>query len=171
MTSHATTATPAHIGWRLVALIYDIWPIMALWLAASALMLLLRGGEPVTPGSAAALLEAVWLWTVTGAYLVLSWSRGGATLGMRPWRLRVVAASGQPAQWAALAARYAWSTAPALLTLELAALLPWSNSHMPFWLASAVALISPLWSLFNDERAALYDQLSGTRFVRLTAAA
>ena len=171
MTSHPTPATPGHIGWRLVALIYDIWPIMALWLAASALMLLLRGGEPVTPGSAGALLEAVWLWTVTGIYLVLSWSRGGATLGMRPWRLRVVAASGQSARWTALAARYAWSTVPALLTLELAALLPWNAPHMPFWLASAVALIGPLWSLFNDERAALYDQLSGTRFVRLRAAA
>lgn len=171
MTSPNLSATPAQIGWRLVALIYDIWPILALWLAASALMLFLRGGELVTPGSAAALLEAVWLWTVTGVYLVLSWSRGGATLGMRPWRLRVVTASGQTARWTALAARYAWSTAPALLTLELAALLPWHTPYMPFWLASAVALMGPLWSLFNDDRAALYDQLSGTRFVRLTAAA
>jgi len=161
---------PAQLGWRLVALIYDIWPILAIWLAASALMLLLRGGEPVVPGSGAALFEVVWLWTVTGAYLVLSWSRGGATLGMRPWRLRVVASSGQSARWPALAARYAWSTAPALVALELAALAPWNDPLMAFWLAGAVALMGPAWSLFNDERAALYDQLSGTRFVRLSPA-
>lgn len=170
MTSPTLSATPAHIGWRLVALIYDIWPILALWLAASALMLLLRGGQPVTPDSTGALLELVWLWTVTGAYLVLSWSRGGATLGMRPWRLRVVASNGQSATWRALMARYAWSTAPALIALEVAALVSWKDTHMPFWIAGSVALIGPLWSLASGERAALYDQLSGTRFVRLTPA-
>ena len=37
-------ARPAHLGWRLFALVYDFFPMLALWFAASGLMLLARGG-------------------------------------------------------------------------------------------------------------------------------
>jgi uncharacterized RDD family membrane protein YckC len=54
-------------------------------------------------GSHLGLLEFAILWLVTGAYAVVSWRRGGQTLGMRPWRLRVVAAQGgRPARNALL---------------------------------------------------------------------
>jgi len=166
----ATVATPAHLGWRLAALSYDLFPVIALVFAASALMLLVRGGEPVTPESAAAYLEMAWLWTACGAYFVLSWRRGGQTLGMRPWRLRVVDAQGRTPSWAALCARYAAATLPALGALYLAALLPWADRLMPYWIACAVAAAGPLWSLIDGESRALYERWSGTRFVRLSAA-
>lgn len=169
MNKTAPPAAPAHLGWRLAALSYDLFPVIALLFAASALMLLVRGGEAVAPESFGAYLEMVWLWAVCGAYFVLSWRRGGQTLGMRPWRLRVVDAGGRSPGWWALCGRYAGATLPALGALYLAALLPWSDRLMPYWIASAVAVAGPLWSLFDRESRALYDCWSGTRFVRLTA--
>ena len=57
-------------------------------------------------------LEFLTLWLLVGAYFVLSWRRGGQTMGMRPWRLKVVAADGKPASVRALWLRYAvaWLT-------------------------------------------------------------
>jgi uncharacterized RDD family membrane protein YckC len=34
------------------------------------------------------------LFVVTAAYFVISWTRGGQTIGMRAWRLRIVDADG-----------------------------------------------------------------------------
>ena len=137
-------ARPAHLGWRLFALVYDFFPMLALWFATSGLMLLVRGGRPVAPDSVAAWLELALLWAVTGAYALLSWRRGGQTLGMRPWRLKVVAADGHPARTGALALRYA------VATLSLAA------GGLGF-----------LWCLLDRDHRAWHDLASGTVLVRL----
>jgi uncharacterized RDD family membrane protein YckC len=137
-------AQPAHLGWRLLALVYDSLPIIALWFLASALVLLLRGGIPVTPWSAAFWLQNLALWGLTGLYAVESWRRGGQTLGMRPWRLCVVDAGGRSADRRRLWRRYALAT----LSLGLAG-------------------AGFLWSLLDPERRSLHDLLSGTRLVRL----
>ena len=138
-------ARPAHLGWRLFALVYDFFPMLALWFAASGLMLLARGGRPVDPGSLLAWLALALLWAVTGAYALLSWRRGGQTLGMRPWRLKVVAADGRPAGPRALALRYA------VATLSLAA------GGLGF-----------VWCLFDREHRAWHDLASRTLLVRLS---
>src|SRR3546814_5620008 len=38
-------------------------------------------------------------WLLSGLYAVVSWRRGGQTLGMRPWRLVVVGADGSAPSW------------------------------------------------------------------------
>lgn len=142
--SPALAARPAHLGWRLLALVYDFFPVLALWFATAGLMLLVRGGEPVPPGSVWAWAEFVLLWAVTGGYGLLSWKRGGQTLGMRPWRLKVLSADGRIATPRALALRYA------VATLSLAAL------GLGF-----------LWSFIDRERRTWHDLASGTVLVRL----
>lgn len=139
-------ARPAHLGWRLFALVYDFFPVLALWFAAAGLMLALRGGTPVVPGSPAAWAELVLLWATSGGYAWLSWRRGGQTLGMRPWRLKVVAADGGPPSGRALAIRYA------VATLSLAA-----------------AGLGFLWCLVDRDRRGWHDLASGTVLVRLSA--
>lgn len=131
----------AHPGWRLLALVYDSLPVLALWLAASALVLLLRGGVPVVPCSLAWWLQVLGLWGLTGLYAVESWRHGGQTLGMRPWRLRVEAAGASRAR---LWARYA------LASLGLLA------GGAGLWIG---------W--FSADRCTPHDRLSGTRLVRL----
>src|SRR3546814_7402112 len=53
----------------------------------------------------------LWItcWLLSGLYAVVSWRRGGQTLGMRPWRLAVVGADGSVPSWRALCVRYARS--------------------------------------------------------------
>lgn len=143
-TPDRTAARPAHLGWRLLALVYDVFPVLALWFAASGLMLALRGGRVVDPGSPASWLAFGLLWATSGAYALLSWRRGGQTLGMRPWRLKVVAADGGRAGTRALVVRYA------VATLSLAA-----------------AGLGLLWCLVDRERRGWHDLASGTVLVRL----
>ena len=87
----------------------------------------------------------LWIvcWAIAGAYAVLSWRGGGQTLGMRPWKLRVVGADGQPPTTQALARRYAIGSLSLLL------------GGLGFW-----------WAWFDRDRLAWHDRGSGTRLVR-----
>ncbi|HZH44620.1 MAG TPA: RDD family protein [Lysobacter sp.] len=147
MASHPEPAR-ALIGWRLLALFYDLWPMVALWMLAS---LAFTFGYTFAHGTRAnippwsAWQWALWsaCWLLTGLYAVLSWRRGGQTLGMRPWRLRLSAVDGGPASIRALALRYAVGT------LSLLA------GGLGFW-----------WAWFDRERLTWHDRASGTRLQR-----
>ena len=172
MTVSIPQARPAHVGWRLLALVYDLFPVFAVVLAFGAVVTAIAAalGHPDLsdlPWMAPLLVAGAW--SVAGAYFVLSWSRGGQTLGMRPWRLKVVGGDGRPAGRGALLRRYAVATVPAIVGIELIALLPGIERLLPFWIGLAIAAAGPLWSLVDREGQALYDRFSGTRFVRLAA--
>ncbi len=138
-------AIPAALIYRLLAIIYDLLPLAALWMATSAAMLLARGGEKVAPNSPAALFEFILLLLVSFAYLGVSWRRGGQTLGMRAWRLRLVCVDGSaPPSWGTLISRY------------LFAAISWAACGLGF-----------LWSLIDSERRTWHDLASGTVLVRL----
>ena len=111
----------------------------------SGLFLWLNGGRTVEHQPLVAALEFLSLWALAGAYFVLSWRRGGQTVGMRPWRLKVVAADGRPASARALWLRY-----------------------LVAWLTPVIGLA---WCLVDGERRGLHDLASGTVFVRLQAPA
>ena len=137
-------ARPAHLGWRLLALVYDALPNIAIWFAVSAVGLLLRPGHAAFAAWSAG-QWALWgvCWAISGLYAVHAWRRGG-TLGMRPWRLRVVAADGGPASVRALWLRYAAATV-SLLALGLGF----------------------LWALVDRDRRALHDLIAGTTLLKI----
>ena len=136
-------ALPAALGWRLLAMTYDAIPLLPLALLVSASSLVLNGLQPVThPLGRGAL--AVTLWAAIGGYFVLSWRRGGQTMGMRPWRLKVLDRAGAPARTGALWTRYA------VATVSLFA------GGLGF-----------LWALVDGERRTWHDLASGTVLVRL----
>ena len=60
---------------------------------ATLAIVALRGGEPVPPGQ---LGYQLLLLGATAVFFITSWLRGGQTLGMRAWRLRVELESGEP---------------------------------------------------------------------------
>jgi len=73
--------------WKHVAaLLYDIFPILGIFLITSLFLVLLRGGEEVKPGT-------IWLQLLLLAevylYFTYSWIKGGQTLGMRAWKLGI----------------------------------------------------------------------------------
>ncbi|GAB3334533.1 RDD family protein [Marilutibacter aestuarii] len=137
------------IGWRLLALFYDVWPVLALWMLASAVFTVgyyLAGHgarENIAPFSALQWLLWGVCWGLSGLYAVVSWRRGGQTLGMRPWRLRLVSAGGGPTDPRALWRRYAVGS------LSLLA------GGLGFW-----------WAWFDRDRLTWHDRASGTRVVR-----
>ncbi|MBB1473719.1 MULTISPECIES: RDD family protein [unclassified Luteimonas] len=151
--AHAAATTPSRphalVGWRLLALFYDLWPALALWFALSALFAygyMLAGHdarENIPPFSLLQWLLWLACWLAAGAYATVSWKRGGQTLGMRPWRLRVVAESGGTPAWQALWLRYAVGT------LSLLA------AGCGFW-----------WAWIDRDRLTWHDRASQTRLRR-----
>lgn len=138
------------VGWRLLALFYDFWPALALWMLVSLCFTLgytIAGHDPhqnIAPLSGLQWLLWLACWLVAGLYAVISWRRGGQTLGMRPWRLRVVDAGGGTPSWHALWLRYVLGTVSLLL------------AGLGFW-----------WAWFDRGRLTWHDRLSGTRMLRL----
>jgi uncharacterized RDD family membrane protein YckC len=149
MTSTDTASnTPAPrpstlLGWRLLAMIYDFFPVLGLWFATGAVAMLLHGGEPIYGDTLAGWLELCALWLVTGLYATLSWRRGGQTLGMRPWRLRVITGDGGKPAWSKLWIRYGVATLSLLLV------------GLGFW-----------WAWFDRGRLTWHDRASATRMRR-----
>jgi uncharacterized RDD family membrane protein YckC len=141
----------ALLGWRLLALFYDAWPVLALWMLVSAAFTLgytFLGHHParqnIPPLSPLQWLLWLTCWGVSGVYATVSWRRGGQTLGMRPWRLVLIAADGStPPGWKTLWLRYAVAT----LSLLCAGLGLW-------------------WAWFDRDRLTWHDRASGTRLVR-----
>ena len=134
------------VGWRLLALTYDFFPVLALWFATAGIFTLLHG-DAVRGGWLGG-LEFVVMWVVAGLYATASWRRGGQTIGMRPWRLRVESAGdGGNASWRALWLRYAVGSVSLLL------------AGAGFW-----------WAWINPGKLTWHDRASGTRILREKAA-
>lgn len=151
-----TTPTPpperprSLIGWRLLALGYDLWPVLALWMLVAVPFTLgytfLGHHDPhrnIAPFSPLSWLLWASCWLATGLYATISWRRGGQTLGMRPWRLRLAGRGDGPVPWKALWLRY------------LAGTLSLLAGGLGFW-----------WAWLDREKLTLHDRISGTRLVR-----
>ncbi|TZF91253.1 RDD family protein [Cognatilysobacter lacus] len=145
----STPTLRAHIGWRLLALSYDFWPVAALWMLTSAAFNVaysLAGHarrEYVAPFTWLGTLLWITCWLIAGIYAVVSWQRGGQTIGMRPWRLRLVGLHAPPDR-RALAIRYLVGTVSLLL------------GGLGFW-----------WAWIDRDRLTWHDRASGTRMERI----
>jgi uncharacterized RDD family membrane protein YckC len=110
------------------------------------------------------LLQAVLL-ALLGAYFTRSWARGGQTLAMKAWRLRVVRPDGRGIEsWRALA-RFVLAGLP-LASGVAAAIWLWRHPQSILgWLAAAPAAADIAWALADREGQFLHDRLAGTRVV------
>ena len=138
----ASIRSPALVGWRLLALTYDFFPVLALWFVTAGAFTLLHG-DAVRGGWLGG-VEFAALWAVSGLYATISWRRGGQTIGMRPWQMRVVdgvdAGNASPRK---LWLRYAVGSASLLL------------AGAGFW-----------WAWIDRDRLTWHDRASGTRMRR-----
>lgn len=146
LSSPRIARAPALVGWRLLAMCYDAWPVLALSMLISTVFTLgfTFAGHParenIAPFSSWQWLLWLCCWIAAGVYATVSWRRGGQTLGMRPWRLRLI---DPQASWRALWIRYAVGT----LSLGLGGL--------GFW-----------WAWLDRDRLTWHDRASGTRLER-----
>jgi uncharacterized RDD family membrane protein YckC len=133
--------------------------------------LLLAGGFLFVPAASGRLEGALlvafqaWLLALVGGYFMWCWLRGGQTLAMKAWHLRVTAADGGPLRPVRAIARFA----AALLTLGVAAgalvLLHRDASGWLAWAALVPGAASLAMGFFDAQGRFLHDRLSGTRIV------
>jgi uncharacterized RDD family membrane protein YckC len=117
-----------------------------------------------------ALLQA-FLIALIGAYFVVSWVRGGQTLALKAWRLRVVGADGRSLGARRALARFALAGG-ALGAGLVAALWLWRHpTALAGWIAVMPAAADVAWAIGDRDRQFLHDRLSGTRVVRIDPAA
>jgi uncharacterized RDD family membrane protein YckC len=133
---------PAGILRRFGALLYDSLLLGGVLFVASALVLILNGGQPIQGTN---LFYSVYMLLAGFLFFAWFWLHGGQTLGLRVWGLRLVRSDGGP-----LTPRHA-------LLRYLGALLSWAVFGLGF-----------LWVLADQERLTWHDRLSGTRIIALT---
>lgn len=128
------------ISRRLAAMLYESLLIFALLLLASFVYVPLLGAGD-TPFRKA--VFQLYLLVVVMLYFLIFWTRGGQTLPMKTWRIRLVDTNG--------------------------ATISWSRGLLRFTLAALGLLCLGagfLWALLDPERQFLHDRLAGTRLVR-----
>jgi len=142
--SSPAAATPAPLWQRLTAGVYDLLPLIGLWFVAGGLALAITGGALDPHRLAHKLLVQALVLALSAAYFVLSWTRGGQTIGMRAWRLRVVQVDGSAlGVWRALLRFF-------VALVSLAAL------GLGYW-----------WVLIDREKRAWHDIAAATAMVRM----
>lgn len=161
----ATTALPCPLWRRLLALVYDLLAVLAIVMVVGLLCQLATGGQLIATG---AQVHIAWWYQplqalVVSAYFVVSWLRGGQTLGMRPWRLQLVARDGgKPALWQALVRLLI-----AALPLLLLAAAPRLGLAVAVWAVAIGWAIEFASALFDPRRRTLHDIVAGTELRRI----
>lgn len=135
------TLAPAGLFRRLAAFVYDILLLTAILFIAAFVALLFSGGEAVSPGNP---WYQTYLFTLSFIFYAWFWTRGGQTLGMRAWRLRVESMDGGP--------------------INLGQSLLRFMAGMVTMMTGGLAM---LWMFINKDKRALHDIFSDTRVVVL----
>jgi uncharacterized RDD family membrane protein YckC len=161
----ATTDTPCPLWRRLLALVYDLLIVVAIVMMVGLLCQLATGGKLIRTG--ATTVVPIWYQALQGAvvaaYFIGSWRRGGQTLGMRPWRIRVTRDDGGTLTLQQALIRVLVAAAPLVLLL----LAPMIGLHATLWTLLVVWAGWFAVAMFDPRRRALHDIAAGTEIRRL----
>lgn len=165
MTPTSTIDATCPLWRRLCALLYDLVAVLAIVMVVGLLCQLATRGQLIDTGTQ---VRIAWWYqplqgAVVAAYFLVSWLRGGQTLGMRPWRIRVTATDG-----AGLTPRQALlRLVVAALPVVLLLLAPSLGLRAAVW---AVAVGWAVWfgvAMLDRRRRALHDLAAGSELRRL----
>ncbi|MDQ6647095.1 MAG: RDD family protein [Pseudomonadota bacterium] len=160
-----TTATPCPLWRRLTALVYDLLIVLALMMVVGLLCQLATGGELIQTGAQTTIpwwyqpLQGV----VIAAYFISSWRRGGQTVGMRPWHIRITDAAGGAPSLRQAVIRLLMAAAPMLLL----SLTPVIGLRGTLWTVLAAWVVWFAVALFDRRRRALHDIVADTEIRRM----
>ena len=160
---------PAPLLRRLAAAIYDGLLLIALWMVALLIDIVLRD-----------LLNLEREWHALRAYVFLVgfvffgwfWTHGGQTLGMRAWHLRLLRSDGSDPHWISALARYAtmllvWGVCltPALMQLPRFKVWPPAFTLSLGALALILVMLVAFW--LDTRRRLPQDWISGTDMLQI----
>jgi len=163
-TSLYTTDRACPLWRRLLALVYDLLIVVALVMVVGLLCQLATHGKLITTGAVVSV--PVWYQilqcAVVAAYFISAWRRGGQTVGMRPWRMRVTTLAGKTPSFRQCAIRALVAAAPLLLL----ALEPLLGLRFTLWAVLGAWAVWFAVALFNQRHRTVHDLASQTE-VRL----
>jgi len=151
------------IARRIFSMLYEATLLFAVAFIATWLFQFAAGGAVVTGWQRTAL--QAYLAAVFAAYFMWCWLRGGQTLAMKAWGIRLVVPGKARVPPAIAIKRLV--LAGAFVGAFCAALLG-AFMHRNPWIAFITLAISGSgmgWALFDRDRQFLYDRLAGTRLV------
>lgn len=143
-TESSVTLPPAGLLRRFAAMVYDAFLIFAMLMLVAAPLVVWNGG-PMRDGSVWGEIKNMAFFIYLFGWVCLfygwCWTRGGQTLGMSAWKIRVTGTQGQPVSW---------------------------RQAMIRCLSAGLGLIN-LTALFYRDRRGWHERLSDTRTVRIPA--
>jgi uncharacterized RDD family membrane protein YckC len=132
-------ATVPGIGRRALAMLYESLVVFAIAFFAG---LAFYGVTHGRLSGNTRLLFQLYVFLVLGTYFIICWSRGGRTLPMQTWKMRVVRRDNLPIGVGQAALRYALA-----------------------WPSLLVFGVGFFWAFLDRDRQFLHDRLAGTRIV------
>lgn len=135
-------APSASLTRRVLALTYEALLLFALLLVSSLPVVMITHEAE---GIALRPLFQIYLFAVAAAYFIWQWRRGGQTLAMKTWRIRIVTREGAPLALRHALSRFLFAAAG----------------------SSLLAGAGFLWALVDREGLFLHDRLAGTKIVRI----
>lgn len=131
--------TTPGIGRRFLAILYEALLAFAIAFLAG---IAFYGAAQGSLAGERRLLFQIYLFLVLGIYFIACWSRGGRTLPMQTWRMRIVQCDGAPVRVGRAAFRYVLA-----------------------WVSVLSLGAGFLWAWIDRDRQFLHDRLAGTRIV------
>lgn len=137
-----TELPPAGFLLRLGAMFYDSLLLIAILMMLSYPYVWLTGGD--NPGLMMKTAYQIYLLAICFFFYAGFWVRGGQTLGLRTWRLKLVRDDGGPITWVLALKRFAFA-----------------------WISLLCLGLGFLWVIYDRDKLAWHDRWSGTRLVLL----
>lgn len=155
----------AGLGIRLLASGYDLLILFGLCFLAFIPVTLAEQSY----GSAPNWIKGLLVLTVTAAYFIGFWLKGGATTGMRPWRLQVaMAETGDPLTPLAAVVRFVVLMVTWLALGQTAIYMMYHDTgHALFFLSASIPALSMLVMVLSATRSPLHDLAAGSGVFRI----
>ena len=174
MDEQSTMGSPAAgLLRRLAALTYDCLLLFAILFVGTMALLPLTHGEAITPasqGPGTYLAYRGYLALLALGYFGLAWTRGGQTLGMMAWRIRLGAPNGSTPGWPSAASRFALGLALAIAAeygLRLALEPGGSAQRLAAGFLLLPLLLNFAWIAIDPRGRSLQDLACRTRTFRM----
>lgn len=162
-----TTMKSAPVFRRIGAMVYDTLLLFAVLVVASALTLPFRGGKGATHFDP---VMMIYIFSVIFFFFGWFWTHGGQTLGMRAWRIKLVANHQDSISWPTAFFRY-------LLSLPVWLFLFYSlHSHndrfgtetfltqIPGWILYTLSVV---WLFIDNIPGNWREKLTRTRIIQI----